>query len=171
VAKLSAATRYQILTAVETGKLLDRLLHFPIRGRDRKTQKYSLGDYATFMKLTGYGNVLDQVSRELLLLSARAHPSYRAIVQEDCELTRLIARGQIKRVRERLARVKSSRATIERRADEIADYLNWYEATRLKTKSGAFTEVLKNARAAEEIAPRRRDAISVYLDSIEMEMQ
>ena len=172
VARLSAANRYEILNASETGKLLERLLHFPITGRDGKTQEYSLGDYARFRTLPGYADVLEQVGRQLLLLSARAHPSYRAILQEDYELTELLASGQTGRVRERLARVKSYRAVIERQASEIDDYLNWYEATQLKTISGVFTEVLRNsARSEDEARPRRRDPISVYLDSIEMEVQ
>jgi hypothetical protein len=171
VARLSAANRHEILGATQTSKLLDRLLHFRIADRDGKTREYSLGDYAIFRKLPGYPGVLERIGRQLLLLSARAHPSYRAIVQEDYELTELLGSGQTKGVRQRLARVESYRAVIERRANEIDDYLNWYEATQLKTISGAFTEVLKNAQAPEENRPHRRDAISVYLDSIEMEMQ
>lgn len=171
VARLSASNRYEILSAAETGKLLDRLLHFRIAGRDGKTQEYSLGEYPRFRKLPGYGRVLKQVGRQLLLLSARAHPSYHAILQEDYELTDLLARGQTKRVRERLDEVESYRLAIERKAREIDDYLNWYEATQLKTISGAFTQVLKNEQADEEMRPHRRDPISVYLDSVEMQMQ
>src|SRR5262249_48770266 len=48
VARLSAAKRYEILSATETGKLLDRLLHFRIADRHGKTQEYSLSDYALF---------------------------------------------------------------------------------------------------------------------------
>jgi hypothetical protein len=171
VARLSASNRYEILSAAETGKSLDRLLHFRIARRDGKTQEYSLGDYASFRKLPAYRRVLKQVGRQLLLLSARAHPSYLAILQEDCELTDLLARGQTKWVRERFDRVESYRSVIERQASEIDDYLNWYEATQLKTISGAFNQVLKNERSDEEIQPHRRDPISVYLDSVEMQMQ
>jgi len=60
---------------------------------------------------------------------------------------------------------------VERQLRGIDDYLNWYEATQLKTMSGAFTELLKVPGAAEDSPVRRRDPISVYLDSIEQEMQ
>ena len=96
----------------------------------------------------------------------RAHPSYRAIVQEDYELAEMLARGKTHWVPERLERVANCRAVIERQRPAIDDYLNWYEATQSKTTSGAFSEILETA---DEAMPRRRDPISVYLDSLEME--
>ncbi len=134
-------------------------------------RKYSLGDYQSFRKLPGYQGVLKEVGRQLLLLGARAHPFYRAIVQEDYELASLLARGKTHRVSERLNRVASYRAVIEQQASEIDDYLNWYEATQLKTMSGAFSQVLKDASAADSSQSRRRDPISVYLDSVEIATQ
>jgi hypothetical protein len=35
--------------------------------------------------------------------------------------------------------------------------------------SGAFSQLLEAAKSADEPQPRRRDPISVYLDSIEVE--
>jgi hypothetical protein len=70
----------------------------------------------------------------------------------------------------RLERLGNYRAAIERQSSEIDDYLNWYEATQSKMMSGAFSQLLENAGSTEEAGPRRRDPISVYLDSIEMEM-
>ena len=171
VARLSASNRYQVLTATETAALLDHLLRFPVAGPGGKMRKYSLGDYQSFRKLPGCEGVLAELGRQLLLLGARAHPFYRAIVQEDYELASLLARGKTRRVSERLNRVASYRAVIEQQASEIDDYLNWYEATQLKTMSGAFAEVLQDASAADSSQPRRRDPISVYLDSVEIEMQ
>ncbi len=170
VASLAASDRYEVLNAPETASLLDRLLHFRIADTDDKKQQYSLGDYSRFLRLPAAHRVLDQLSRQLLLLCARAHPSYRPIVQEDYEIAQLLARGKTRDVAERLARVASDRRLVERQTREIDDYLNWYEATQLKTMSGAFRQVLK-ADAGEKSAQRRRDPISVYLDSLEMEMQ
>ena len=73
------------------------------------------------------------------------------------------------RVPERLERAASYRAVIERQSRAIEDYLNWYEATQSKTTSGAFSQILATAAVAEEALPHRRDQISVYLDSLEME--
>ena len=171
VARLAASNRYEVLSATETAAILDHYLRFPIDGPDGKTRKYSLGEYQAFRKLPRYRGVLEEVGRQLLLLGARAHPFYRAIVQEDYELASLLARGKTRRVGERLNRVASDRAVIEQQAAGIDDYLNWYEATQLKTMSGAFAQVLKDAGAADSSRSRRRDPISIYLDSIENEME
>jgi inorganic pyrophosphatase len=91
-------------------------------------------------------------------------------VQEDFELAQLIARGKPGKIDPRLERVASYRQVVERQRNEIDDYLNWYEATQVKKVSGAFRQLLETAKATDEAQPRRRDPISVYLDSIEMEM-
>ncbi len=166
VAHLSASDRYEMLSAPETARRLDRLLRFSILAPGGGTREYSLGDYPAYLKLPASRPVLRQISQQLLLLGARAHPSYRAIVQECYQLASLLARGKTRKATQRLARVASYRAVVEQQGREMDDYLNWYEATQLKTMSGAFAQVLKDARE-ENAPPRRRDPISVYLDSIE----
>jgi hypothetical protein len=170
VAHLAATDRYETLSAAETAARLDRLLRFSITAPGGTQRDYSLGEYEVFRKLPAHRAVLERISQQLLLLSARAHPSYRAIVQEDYELASLLARDKTRGVRERFERVASSRGVVERQKDVIADYLNWYEATQAKRMSGAFSQLLDAAKAADEAQLRRRDPISVYLDSIEMEM-
>jgi len=169
VAQLSATDRYETLSAAETAARLDRILRFSIPAPDGTARNYSLGDYEAYRKLPVHRDVLRRASQQLLLLGARAHPSYRAIVQKEYELTELLARGKTRGAPERFERVASDRAEIERQASEVDDYLNWYEATQSKTMSGAFSQILEAAKAADEALPRRRDPISVYLDSIEME--
>ena len=171
VAQLSATGRHELLSATETAKQLDRLLHFSILGRDGKVQEYSLGDHLKFRRLPGAREVLKQVEQQLLLLSARAHPSYRPIVEENCEIAELLASGKTRQVRPRLDRLVIERAAVDRRTQEIDDYMNWFEATQLTTMSGAFADLLKDPDAAEASLARRRDPISVYLDSIEQEVQ
>jgi hypothetical protein len=51
--------------------------------------------------------------------------------------------------------------------EKIDDYLNWFEATQSQTRSGTFAEYLEAAGRSEDPQPRRRDAISVYLDALE----
>ena len=169
VARLSTSDRHETLGAAETAARLDRILCFSIPGPGGTSRDYSLGDYETFRKLPAYRAVLGRVGQQLLLLGALAHPSYRAIVQEDYELAELIALGKVRKVRARLDRVASDRQVVERRTNEIDDYLNWYEATQSKKMSGAFLQLLETDKDADEAQLRRRDPISVYLDSIEME--
>ena len=107
------------------------------------------------------------MSQQLLLLAGNAHPSYRAVVQECYQLALLLARGKTKGLNRRFTRVVSYRAVVETQGRDMDDYLNWFEATQLHSMSGAFSEILSHATEEEADLPRRRDPISVYLDSIE----
>ena len=53
--------------------------------------------------------------------------------------------------------------------NDIDDYMNWFEATQLNSKSGVFADYLK--AAGESAEPKRHDALSVYLDAIEQQIQ
>ena len=75
--------------------------------------------------------------------------------------------GKHRKLVERLARVKATRAKMAARMSDIDDYMNWCEATKLKTPSGAFADYLRAAGSARELKPRRQDALSVYLDALE----
>jgi hypothetical protein len=166
VAQISARDRYETVGVTETGARLDRVLRFSVPARDGTSRQYSLGEFEAFRKLPAARSVLRQVGQQLLLLGARAHPSYRAVIAEDYELVEFLARGKTRQVRERLDRLVKERTAIERQARQIGDYLNWYEATQSKMISGAFSPLLENAEAADQSLPRRSDPISVYLDSI-----
>lgn len=167
VARLSAADRYELLSAAASTAQLDRLLRFSIRAPDGATKEYSLGEYEQFRKFLAHRAALELVGRQLRLLSARVHPLYRTIVQEEYEVVALLLRGKTHGLPGRLDHISRSRGAIERQAKAIDDYLNWYEATQLKSLSGAFTPLLKPPADSKSL--RRRDPISVYLDSIEME--
>jgi hypothetical protein len=171
VARLSASDRCGVLSASETGDRLDQLLRFSITALDGRIHWCSLGDFAEFDKLPATPAVLARVSRQLALLNARAHPSYRAILEEDYALVRLLAQGKTRGVRQRLDRVASYRRLVEGQIGAIDDYLNWYEATQFKTVSGAFSRLLNSREAEEQPPARRHDSISVYLDLLELEMQ
>ncbi len=167
VARLSATDRFAVLSAAETAKRLNQLSQLSIRGPDGKMHEYDFSGFEKYRKLRGSRGVLRQRSQEFLLLAARAHPTYRPIVQECFEVAALLIRGKTKKLNQRMMRVTSSRALIESESRDMDDYLNWFEATQLKTMSGAFSEILKAASEEEVAPPRRRDPISVYLDSIE----
>lgn len=167
VARLSATNRYEILSAAETAKRLDQLTTFSLADRAGVKHDYDLAQFSAYLKLPGSRGALQGLSQQFLLLATSAHPNYRAIVQEYYQLALLLARGKIKGLSPRFTRVVSYRAVLETQGRDMDDYMNWFEATQLRTMSGAFSEILKNATEEESGPPRRRDPISVYLDSIE----
>ena len=50
---------------------------------------------------------------------------------------------------------------------DIDDYLNWFEATQMKSGSGNFTGYLKAVDQSEVSTSKRRDPLSVYVDALE----
>ena len=83
----------------------------------------------------------------------------------------LVAAGKRKGLAKRFARLKKTRAEIVARMNDVDDYMNWFEATQSKTMSGVFVDYLKAVGEPQMPAPRRRDALSVYLDAIEEQFQ
>jgi len=63
------------------------------------------------------------------------------------------------------------RHAVLQRMNDIADYLNWMEATQFMRKSEDFEQVLSVVEESEYPLPKREDQISRYLDTIEKELR
>ena len=171
VARLSATQSYQLLTFAETERHLDELLCIKISDAGHSTKTVQLGDLSQRKISRAESAAVAAASQDLLLLAARANPILRPIVQEYQQIAALLANGKRKGLTARLTRLQTGRASLATRMSEIDDYTNWFEATQSKTKSGAFADYLKAAREQNEARPRRRDALSVYLDALEGQFQ
>jgi hypothetical protein len=53
------------------------------------------------------------------------------------------------------------------RMSDIDDYMNWFEATQMKSRSGNFTDYLKAVNHSQLSAPKRHDPLSIYVDALE----
>ena len=155
IARLSAEQNYQLLTFAETDSRLDELNSNQIEQVLRT--KLSPVEKAT----------ATQLSRDLLMLAARANPALRGIVQEYQRTAAQLAAGKRLGVSSRFARAKTERAKLVSRMSEIDDYMNWCEATQLTTSSGVFADYLKAANESGRAAPHRTDSLSVYLDALD----
>jgi hypothetical protein len=171
VARFSARERYRLLSCEETERQLARSLRVEIHKAGETPAAYSLEEFATFAKHPGAAAGLKRMNEELLLLSGRANPLYRPVIEEYQQIAASIERRKTKGLLERLASAREVREHISRRMSAIADYINWFEATQMRTTSGVFEEYMRAAEVAQEGRPRRRDAISVYLDALETQMQ
>jgi hypothetical protein len=169
IAQLSAADRYTTLGASQTAARLNQILRLSFSLPAAPERECSLGDCLAFCRLPDARKVLQKARQELFLLTTRAHPFYRSLIQEELEIVDLLARGKTRDVPKRLKKIASARRLIERRVSKIDDYLNWYEATQSETMSGAFASLIGRVQTQREKLSRRRDSISVYLDSVEME--
>ena len=167
VARLGATQSYQLLAFAETERRLDELLRVRISDPGHPTRTVQLNDLSQRKISAAEIAAVAAASQDLLLLAARANPVLRPIVREYQQIAALLVNGKRKRLTVRLARLQTTRARLATRMSEIDDYMNWFEATQSKTKSGAFAEYLKAAQEQNEARPRRRDALSVYLDALE----
>jgi hypothetical protein len=171
VARLRATQSYQLLTFAETERRLGELLCVRISDPGHPTRMVQLDDPSQRKILPAEIAAIAALSQELLLLAARANPILRPIVQEYQQIASLLVKGKRKGLTARLAQLQTSRAKLTTRMTEIDDYMNWFEATQSKTKSGAFADYLKAVQGQNEARPRRRAALSVYLDAMEEQFQ
>jgi uncharacterized protein YllA (UPF0747 family) len=81
----------------------------------------------------------------------------------------MLSRGKTRGVRDRLAKVEDYRTLVLKRTSDIADYLNWFEATQMKTMSGAFDTYLKTVDELSAEDKKQKGPIGQYLDQIEQE--
>jgi hypothetical protein len=110
--------------------------------------------------------VVRQKAEELLRLEVRAHPLIRPIVQEYRMIASELAAKPKKKVEVRIRKNLQLQQAIVKRADEMEDYLNWFEAAQLSTPSKEFDSAVDWQSNA--LTFHRNDPVSRYLDDIEV---
>jgi hypothetical protein len=170
LARFAAVDRYQGLTVAETDKALAPLLQmeFVINKKGDK-MTFGIGEYAQFMKLHSSRATVGVRHTEIVALSARANPLMRPVMVDYEEIFALLSRGKTHGLRDRLSKAEDYRTFVLKRTTAIADYLNWFEATQMKTRSGAFDNYLKTATELSEQDRQQKNAIGRYLDQLEQE--
>ena len=169
VTQLATSNGYESFTVSETERRLETSLHFQFPNSKQPDKFWKLEDYPEFIRLPERATVLNDLSKNLMVVGVRANPMCRPIVLEYQQIASTLARGKTRGIGRRLARLNSARETLITRVQQIDDYMNWFEATQSSARSGTFVEYLK---AAEKTATtHRRDAISVYLDSLENQVR
>ena len=158
------------MTVEETEKRLVPLLEIELVIDKAGTKKtFAIGEYAQFIKLPAARVAMAARQKAMVALSAQANPLFRPIVADYDEIFSLLARGKTRRISERLEGIEEFRAIVLHRMDQIADYLNWYEATQFGTHTNAFDSYLKAANEVSREEARRSDPIARYLDLLEKE--
>lgn len=116
--------------------------------------------------LPKYRYLLRNRAQDLLLLSFRAHPMYRALIDEY----RVIVETLIQHPRKNLdVRIKDAEKwwwILHKRCADIEDYINWFEAESLADFLNPFQSILENDQR-RQVQPWSSDAISRAVDAIE----
>lgn len=167
IADVSAANRLDPLTIEETSRQLILILDLTAPSNPKKPEEKPLRGAMAFPEIarTPEGRyVLDQKKDDLLRLESRSHPLLRPMVAEyRLIVTQLVAKPK-KNVRDRLEKNQQLLDAVSKRASEVADYMNWYEAAKLETPSGHFNNVTDESAMQKT---QRSDAITRRLDDLE----
>jgi hypothetical protein len=119
------------------------------------------------VKLPSCKATLSNRHAEIIALASRANALMRPVVGDYEQIIALLARGKTRGVRGRLGKVEEYRAFVLKRTSEITDYLNWFEASQMKTRSGAFDDYLRTAEELSEQDRKQKGPIGRYLDELE----
>jgi hypothetical protein len=169
LARFSAIDRYKGLTPEETDAQLSMLIQFDLPiGTSNEQRTFTLGEYESYLKIPTSIAALLKGQRSVVALSTQANALYRPVLSEYEQIFALLARGKTRGIRERITKVERYRESVLKRTADIADYLNWYEATQSTASTNLFDSYLKIANELDSPA-RRTDPISRYLDEVSQE--
>lgn len=172
MARLAASDRYQGLSLPATEQRLAPMLSLEIPvGKSAEKKKFTLDQFEEFEKLPACRAALAELSTNLLGLGAQGSALFRPVIADYQQITADLARGKTRGVPERLAAAANYRELLLTRIDQIADYLNWFEATQMIEKSDSFDDYMKTARALAHDTTRRTDGITRYMDVVQKQLE
>jgi len=161
----------QLLTFAESERRLDELLRVKISQTNTPAKPAALDEFAQRKISPGEKMALSEVSRNLLVFIAQANPVLRPIGREYQQITALLTRGKRRGIAKRLSHLEATRKQLAARMNDIDDYMNWFEATQMKNRSGNFTDYLKAVDQSQLSESKRRDPLSVYVDALENQFE
>ncbi len=171
IARLAAADRYTGLTLDETDRELTEKLRVTVTiDKAGKRRTFDVSEYRDFVKLKSSRDALLASEKSLVALGASANPLFRPVIAEYQQIVTALAAGKTRGIDERLAKVATYRQQVIERMAKIIDYLNWYEATQIGTRTGAFDNYLKTVREIEKQEGKASEQITKYLDQLEGEL-
>ena len=162
---------FRLLTFAESDQRLDDLLRIKISEQNKPVKPVRLDELAQHKPSISEKMALDQLKRDLLFFVPQSNPVLRPIAREYQEVATLLARGKRRGMAKRLGRLEVTHQQLASRMSEIDDYMNWFEATQMKSGSGDFSGYLKAVNQSELPTPRRGDPLSIYVDALEDQLE
>jgi len=168
LAEASASNRVMPLSVKETQRRLSLILEITAPKDPKKPRAGAVSGPEGLLAVarTNTGRyVVRQKAEDLLRLEARAHPLIRPIVEEYRMIASQLAAKPKKNLETRIRKNMQLQEAVVKRADEMEDYLNWFEAAQLNTPSKEFDSAVDLQTSSQSF--RRNDAVSRHLDDIE----
>jgi hypothetical protein len=170
IPRVAQERRFVLMTFAATSEQLDDCLRTKVAQDREKKNPLTLEQTVRANRPNIDSKSTTELAQRLAILASRAHPLLRPVIADYQLAAEMVARKKKHGLVKRLAGSAALREKIAARMNEVDDFMNWYEATQAKTASGVFRDYLHAADSSEEI-PRRHDAISVYLDAVETELE
>jgi hypothetical protein len=167
VTRLKGVQTFRLLTFAESDRRLDDLLQIKVSEPNKPVKLVRLDQLALHKPSPSEKMALDQLRRDLLFFVPQANPVLRPIARDYQEIAALLLRGKRRGIAKRLTRLEITREQLASRMSEIDDYMNWFEATQMRTGSGNFTDYLKAADQSQLPPRKRSDPLSIYVDALE----
>lgn len=172
IARLSASDRYMGLSAEETEQKLASVLFLRMAvNRNGEPKEFRLQDFRSFMNNPERRPAILRMNLSLVALSAQANPLFRSVIADYQQVALDLLRGRTNGLPEHLDALARYREMIVTRMGDIADYLNWYEATQMHTSSNSFDGYIKTANELSAPPAGRADAISRYMEKLQAQIE
>jgi hypothetical protein len=174
IARLASTERLQALSGEATFVALESLLTFEfVGGKIGERKSFPLRRFEEFLSHPACKTTLGNAQVALASLRGRASPLFVSILVEYEKVLGDLVKGKTKGMAARIDGLEKHKKALVQRNNDITDYMNWYEATQVRTYSGVFESYLKTASDLdrEEAERKKNDPISRYLDTLEKEFQ
>lgn len=165
IARGSTPHRLDPLSIPETSRALDAILDIagPV---DPKNPEAGMVRGPAALPAIARGNggafLMRQKAAEFLSLEYRAHPVMRPVITEYRMIASVLADKPKKNVANRIEENQKITLLLQKKTDNVADYLNWFEATQIDTLSDGVLNI-----SEPPSVPRRTDPLTQHLDAIE----
>lgn len=132
----------------------------------------TLDQYSLFMGhpegIDELGDCLDRLQR----LRQVGHPLYRPVFAAYEEVIRKLIAGTTRGIEVEITTLEELRSKVRDTLSHTEDYLNYYEATKAPQRSAEFDDYIRLRKSLERReSPGRKDHITRYLDSLEIEFR
>jgi hypothetical protein len=169
IAEVRDSHDHGLLTFSQTDARLSEILNAEFPSADGRGKTRPLDAFSRTKPTPAQRLAIQKFGQQLLLLAAHANPVLRPVIQDYQQIASQLALGKNHAIGARLDELKALRTKLSARMSDVDDYMNWFEAARLQTRSGIFDDYLKAADDMSGQRPKRRDRLSVYLDAVEQE--
>ncbi|PWU07995.1 MAG: hypothetical protein C5B47_05295 [Verrucomicrobia bacterium] len=157
------------LTLNETAQRLDAVLSISLPQGVKIPKEKIITKMEAFRLIATapqYQSSLRGKAQDLLLLSLRANPMYRPLIDEYRGILETLLRNPRKNVQERIQDAEKRRRNLNQQCGAIEDYLNWFDTLVRRDESSPFQSILENDQR-RRAPPWRSDAVSHALDTAE----